>query len=231
MKLAKSEVAHCMYCRRARKKLEQQVMAAIPPGRVGSSPPFTGVSLDLFGPIKCRGLGGGIRKTMKAWGVVFCCLTTKAVALLATTGYSTEAFLVVWRKFSAIYGSPSLVVSDPGSQLTSAAKTVDTSAGDISWDSVSDRAAKSGTRWLFTEPGCAWRNGQSKRMVGLAKSTLAHQLQGDLSLDWSELDSLLCEAAHIINNRPLAVRTLTADEHHAVTPNDILFGPESRDPT
>ena len=123
---------------------------------------------------------------MKAWGVVFCCLTTKAVTILATTGYSNEAFLVTWKKYFGLRGSPSLVVSDPGSQLTSAAKDV----AKIDWNSVTDRAAKSGCKWIFTEPGCPWRNGQSERMVGLAKGTLAHQLQGDISLDWSELDSL-----------------------------------------
>ena len=61
-------------------------------------------------------------------------------------------------------------------------------------------------------------------MVGLAKSTLAHQLQGDLSLDWSELDSLFCEVANIINNRPLGVRTLSDGDYHAITPNDLLLG-------
>ena len=61
-------------------------------------------------------------------------------------------------------------------------------------------------------------------MVGLAKTTLAHQLQGDLSLDWSELDTLLCEVANIINNRPLAVQTWSEAEFHAITPNDLLLG-------
>ena len=143
---------------------------------------------------------------------MFCCFSTKAVTLLATTGYSTEAFLVAWRKFEALHSPPTLVVSDPGSQLSAAAKEVPL-ARYIDW----------GSKWLLTEPGCAWRNGQSERMVGLAKTTLSHHLKGDLSLDWSEFDSLLCEVANVINNRPLGVRSWSDDNIHAITPNDLLL--------
>ena len=133
--LAKSEIKSCFFCRVKKKKMESQVMGYLPEGRTQSSSPFLTTCLDLFGPIQCRGLGGGIRKPMKAYGVVFCCLSTKAVKILATTGYSTEQFLVTYRKFVGNQGSPAVVVSDHGTQLVSAAKKqADPDAKDISCD-------------------------------------------------------------------------------------------------
>ena len=60
-------------------------------------------------------------------------------------------------------------------------------------------------------------------MVKLAKETLSHQLQSHMSLDWSELDSLFCQVADIINNRPLGVFH-AEDDYHQLCPNDLLLG-------
>ena len=35
------------------------------------------------------------RRTFKTWGVMFSCLTTKAVAILACFGYDTETFTLM----------------------------------------------------------------------------------------------------------------------------------------
>ena len=57
----------------------------------------------------------------------------------------------------------------------------------------------------------------------LAKDTLAHQLTSHQSLDWSELDSLFCQVADIINNRPIGVFHAEED-FHQICPNDLLLG-------
>ena len=130
---------------------------------------------------------------MKAYGVVFCCLSTKAVRILATTGYSTHQFLVCYRKFTSNQGPPSVVLSDNGTQLLSAArKLADPGAQDIDWKEVVRLSGKSGTKWIFSEKGCPWRNGTAEAVVKLAKDTLGHQLQSHQSIDWSELEILLC---------------------------------------
>ena len=43
------------------------------------------------------------------------------------------------------------------------------------------------------------------------------------SLDWSDLDSLFCQIADIINNRPLGVFH-GDDDYHQICPNDLLLG-------
>ena len=165
-----------------------------------------------------------MRKPMKAYGVVFCCLTTRAIKILATTGYSTEQFLVCYRKFTSNHGAPATIMSDHGTQLLSAAKKLgDPAAKDIDWEKIIGLSSRSGTKWIFSEKGCPWRNGSAEAMVKLAKETLAHQLQSHQSLDWSELDSMFCQVADIINNRPLGVFHAEED-YHQICPNDLLLG-------
>ena len=117
-----------------------------------------------------------------------------------------------------------MVISDHGTQLVSAEKKqADPGAKDISWDKVVGLASRSGTRWIFTEKGCPWRNGTAEAVVKLAKETLGHQLQSHLSLDWSELDSLFSQVASIINNRPLGIFHAEED-FHQICPIDLLLG-------
>ena len=114
-----------------------------------------------------------------------------------------------------------MIVSDQGSQLCSAAKL---SQRDINWDSVRSLTANTGTRWIFTERGFPWRNGTAERAVGLAKTTLEHQLDGHRSLDFSQMDELFLRVAFIVNSRPIGVRFLKEDDYHTITLNDLLLG-------
>ena len=68
-KLIKSMINNCVTCRKLRASCEQQFMADLPVDRVESSPPFSKVGLDVFGPWmihdgtstrKCKG-------TKKVW--------------------------------------------------------------------------------------------------------------------------------------------------------------------
>ena len=80
-KLAQSEVDNCMECRKLSTETAKQLMGDIPDEYLKAAAPFSAVSLDLFGPMTIRGMGGASRKTQKVWGVVYACMATKAVAI------------------------------------------------------------------------------------------------------------------------------------------------------
>ena len=42
-------------------------------------------------------------------------------------------------------------------------------------------------------------------------------------LNYAELDTLFSSVSNIVNQRPIAVRSYTEDELHAITPNDLLL--------
>ena len=161
---------------------------------------------------------------MKVWGVVFVCEATRAISVLAVGGYSTEQFLNAYHRFTANRGDPTTVLSDHGSQLLSAAKRVDpTITRDIDWEKVASSSARSGTTWTFSPVGCPWRNPLAERMVGLVKETLLHQLKGNESLDYAQLDTLFAVVARIVNDRPLGVQLLDEMDFLPVTCNDLIL--------
>ena len=144
----------------------------------------------------------------------------------ACAGYDTKSFLTSHTKFNSIYGVPALVMSDHGTQLIAAAKKINQDG--IKWERIEAFTARSGTKWVLTPRGCPWQNGMAESAVGLAKSTLAHQLDGNLSLDFSQLEALFLKVSHTLNSRPVGVRVLTEEDYHPITPNDLLLGRAAR---
>ena len=221
--LAKTVVSQCMKCRTDRKIKSSQKMADLPERMIVPTPCFTHVSCDLFGPYLCRGMGNS-RVRMKVWGAVFVCEVTRAISVLAVSGYSTEEFLNTYHRFTAIRGDPSTVLSDHGSQLLAAAQKLDPSiTRDINWQKIAATSACSGTTWTFSPVGCPWRNPLAERMVGLFKETLLHQLRGNESLNYSQLDTLFAVVARMVNDRPLGVQLLDELDFRPVTCNDLIL--------
>ena len=116
--LAKSVKFRCVFCREMGVKAEFQVMADLPPSRVAPlTPPFYFTSCDYFGTYSVR---IGRNKTTKHYGVIFTCLNTRAVHLDLAVDCSTMEFIQVLRRFSALRGVPSLMISDNGTQFVGA---------------------------------------------------------------------------------------------------------------
>ena len=90
--LAKSVYWQCMQCARIRKELASQQMALIREESLTPCPPWTYVSLDFAGPVVIKG-EVNTRSRGKSWILLYVCRSTKAVCLLATSGYSTADFL------------------------------------------------------------------------------------------------------------------------------------------
>lgn len=111
----------CVTCLRKSGKLEEQIMAPLPPERIKPSPPWFSTGIDLFGPFSIKGEVNK-RSHGKGYGIIFTCLSTRAVHIDIASDYSTDAFLLVFRRFISIRGYPQKCFSDSGSQLKSASK-------------------------------------------------------------------------------------------------------------
>ena len=216
--MAIKAASSCMSCRRRRKATAQQIMGNLPPQALQQSSPFNTTCLDLFGPLVARGIGGHARKLFKTWGVVFVCVASKAVALWLAADYGADSFMLCFRKQASIYGKPTVVFSDKGSQLLAAGKDLE------QWDVLGNQVRALGTQWEYTPTACPWRNGQSERCVALAKYTLQHLITKYATLNFTELETTLIQVGEIMNRRPLAVRHFEDTDFHPITPADLLLG-------
>ena len=200
------------------KTTASQIMGKLSPHVANQAPPFSAVSLDLFGPLLATGVGGHGRKVFKTWGLLFSCLATKAVSLWLAAGYSKKDFMICFDKQTAVYGLPAFIVSDRGTQLMAAEKEI----GVLR--ELQEDMQELGTKWDFIPPGSQWRNGQAERAIAMAKHTLLQVVSKFETLSFTELDAVLLRVAAILNERPLDARLYDEDTFHPVCPRDLLLG-------
>ena len=171
-KLAKKVCAACNYCRLKLRKLETQQMAMVRDEQLQPCPPFTFVCLDFMGPkvVHCEVKK---RTPMKIWILVYTCRSTRAVCLLATSGYSTDKFLVRHQEFVFRYGNPATLVSDRGSQLVRAGMVLAEDSDPVNWNWKKIVSANKTTNWELCAIGCQWRNGLDRSRDLLPKDSFA----------------------------------------------------------
>ena len=98
--LIKSVLFTCMKCRTRRKEISSQIMGDLPDKKLSGAAPFIYCAVDMFGPWLVTNLAKG-RRSLKTWGVMFSCLPSKALAILACPGYDTNNFSLTYRMFCA----------------------------------------------------------------------------------------------------------------------------------
>ncbi|XP_074608709.1 uncharacterized protein LOC141863129 [Acropora palmata] len=106
----------CYSCHRREAPFCEQKMADLPEDRlVPDRPPFTTVGVDCFGPFHSR----PARSLVKRYGVIFTCMTIRAVHIEIAHSLGTDSFLPTLRCFIARRGQVQELRSDNGTNFTS----------------------------------------------------------------------------------------------------------------
>ena len=142
-------------------------MAELPSERVkgdeSDDPPFFHRGTDLFGPFfVTKGRGN---KQEKRYGVIFTFLCSRAVHLEITLGLDTDSYLNAFRRFVCRRGTPSLIRSDNGTNLTAAYKELQTVLQSINQSKVKEFCAERKIDWIFQPPNAANFGGAFERMI------------------------------------------------------------------
>lgn len=122
-KLVSTVIPKCVTCKRLRGKLEEQKMSELPADRLSSSPSFTRVGVDNFGPwtVTSQRTRGGHAES-KQWAAIFTCLSTKAVHIEVLKAMTTASFINGLRRFTAIRGPIKTLRLDRGTNFIGACK-------------------------------------------------------------------------------------------------------------
>lgn len=156
-RLAKRVVDSCVTCRKARAKKCQQIMSDLPPERTNVARPFEFTTLDLFGPYEVK---DEVRKTvrLKVWGIVFCCMASRAIHTDVVSDQSAEGFLLAYQRFTALRGHPSKLWSDPGRNFVGARpalKELYRFLDQINKSELENEVVKNGTEWSWRIHCCS----------------------------------------------------------------------------
>ncbi len=105
----------CQKCKNDSAVPQIPEMAELPLARVAAyARPFTYVGIDYFGPFKVKLTRS---TTAKRWGVIYTCLTTRAIHLEVAHSLTTDSCIMAFDRFGTNCGYPRKVHSDNGSNF------------------------------------------------------------------------------------------------------------------
>ncbi|CAL9701094.1 unnamed protein product [Knipowitschia caucasica] len=232
-RIVKRVINECITCKKQKARLCQQQMSDLPLERTHRANPFEFTTLDLFGPFEVR--DAVKKRTMKkVWGIVFCCMASRAVHADLVDDLSAESFLQAYSRFTALRGHPWKLWSDRGTNFVgakSALRDLHRHLDSLQKVSIEDIAAKNGTewQWVFHPADSPHRNGAAEAAVKLMKRAL-NSLGGTTSCyTWGEFQTLLYSAANLTNERPIDARAQEQEETvEYLTPNSLILGRTGR---
>ena len=213
----------CFECRRWREKPRVPRMADLPKSRLRlHKPPFYSTGMDCFGPMTVT-IG---RRQEKRWGLLFKCMTTRAIHLELLEKMDADHFLMAYRRFASRRGVPYELLSDCGTNFTGAATEMENALKEMEPELVK-RLAKYKVLFRFNPPNAPHFGGLWEREVRSVKTALKGVLR-DRTVPEPVLRTVLTEAEGIMNSKPLGYASSEVADIDPVTPNILLMG--RRDP-
>lgn len=208
--------SRCQNCRLSKAKPQCPEMAPLPSTRLASfTAPFSHVGVDFFGPVTIA-IG---RKTAKRWGMIFTCLTIRAIHLEVAHSLSKESCILCIRNFTARRGQPLTITSDNGTNFHGADNELQCALREVEIEH-----APKNIKWKFNPPAAPHMGWSCERLVGIVKRVL-NQIMPTTRLPTEELfHTVLLEAESIINARPLTFVAIQLDDAETLTPNHFLIG-------
>lgn len=215
---ARAVIRKCIICKLRRQKAGEQKMADLPIDRVlPDLPPFTHVGMDYFGPIDVkRG-----RSTVKRYGVIFTCLACRAVHLEVAHALDTDACINALRRFICRRGQVTEIKSDNGTNFVSSNRELKEALQELNQERIEKTLLQEGIKWTFNPPHGAHHGGVWERLIQQVKRILFSVLRQQ-TLDDDILQTAMCEAEAILNDRPITPSSDDPNDIEALTPNHII---------
>ena len=212
-------LSKCHHCRRHFGKCGKQIMADLPTDRVTSNKtPFYSTGVDCFGPfIVKRG-----RSEVKRYGVIFTCMTIRAIHIEIVHSLDTSSFINALRRFIARRGQPEEFRSDNGGNFVSGASELKKAINDWNQKQIHEFLLQQNIRWKFNPPAASHQGGVWERCIRTIRKVLTGLLHHQ-TLDDESLPTLMCEVESIVNNRPITKVSSDPSDLEALTPNHLLL--------
>ena len=139
-------LATCFDCRKRQAPVGQQKMASLPEDRVNPyEPPFSRVGVGCFGPLNAR----RGRSAVKRYGVLFTCLSIRAIHIGVAHTLDTYSCINALRRFIARRGQPIQMRSDNGGNFVPGEKELREAVRNWNEDKIHNFLLAKNIRWSF----------------------------------------------------------------------------------
>ena len=212
-------LSSCVDCRKRQAAVGQQKMASLPADRVTPfEPPFSFVGVDCFGPLEVR----RGRSTVKRYGVLFTCMTARAIHIEIAYSLDTDSFLNALRRFIARRGEPKQIRSDNGGNFVKGEKDLREAIRQWNQEKIHEFLLQKDIKWIFNPPAGSHHGGVWERCIRTVRKVMKAILN-EQRLDDEGLVTLVCEAEAIVNGRPLTKVSDDPRDPEALTPSHLLL--------
>ncbi|XP_077870214.1 uncharacterized protein LOC144363269, partial [Saccoglossus kowalevskii] len=214
-------VSRCVTCRRYRAETGQQKMADLPVERITpDNPPFTHTGVDYFGPLEIK----RSRSILKRYGVIFTCMTSRAVHLEVAHSLDTDSCINAFRRFKARRGNVRTMRSDNGTNLVGAKHELQNQIDEWNHTKIGKVLHQDHIEWKFNPPAGSHFGGIWEREIRTVRKILFSLFKEQtVRLDDEALATLLCEVESILNGRPISLVSEDPNDLRAITPNHLLL--------
>ena len=200
-------------------------MANLPEDRLEPAPPFTHCGVDYFGPFVIK----EGRKELKRYGVLFTCLSSRAIHLEVSASLETDSFINALRRFINRRGPVRTIRCDQGSNLVGAKNELEKALSSVDQSRVRHFLLERNCDWIefqLNVPSASHMGGIWERQIRTAHNVLSVLLdQCGSQLNDESLQTFMTEVEAVVNSRPLTVENLTSpDALEPITPNHLLTG-------
>ncbi|XP_003724582.2 uncharacterized protein LOC100890015 [Strongylocentrotus purpuratus] len=220
--LTKTIIRKCVTCRRYQAKTNTQKMADLPRPRVAAcEPPFTYTGMDYFGPFETR----RGRSMQKRYGVVFTCMTSRAIHIEVASSLDTSSAIDAIRRFVSRRGSVKTMYSDNGTNLVGACSALKQALQEWSQEQIMNFCCNRGIQWNFNPPAASHFGGVWERQIRTIRKILhaiLHEQYLKTAQSDEQLHTLMCEIEAVINSRPLTRASNDPSDLDVITPNHLL---------
>ena len=215
----KKTVGKCIACKRQHGSLLTQQMAPLTQEQTTpDKPPFTFVGVDYFGPLIVK-LG---RSSVKRYGCLFSCLTTRAVHIEVAHSLTTDSFISAYQRFTSRRGYPEKMFSDNGTNLVSGDKELRRSIEEWNQSKIGRYLLQHNVEWKFNPPYASNMGGAWERMIRSTR-TILKALANEQLLTDEKLLTLIAETERIINDRPITAVSNDSRDPSALKPSMLLL--------
>lgn len=215
-------IHRCVKCRKLRRPVEEQRMSELPRECCEVSAPvmFCGME-DCFGPfVTKRG-----RKECKRYGLIFTCLSSRALHLEMLEDMSTDAFINALRCFIILRGAVCQLRCDQGTNFVGAKNEFKEAFKQCDTEALKAFLADKQCEFTFNAPSASHAGGVWERQIRTICNVLNVTIaQCSGRLDDASLRTLFYEAMAIVNSRPLNVDGINDPmAPELLTPNHLIL--------
>ena len=224
--LIKQVINSSPLCKFRSAKPQQPIMSNLPNDRLSvGEKSFSKVGVDYFGPlvVKLSKRTRSNQTTAKRYGVLFMCLTTRAIHFEIAGDMSTDSFILALRRFVSRRSPIDIIRSDNGTNFIGAERELRNALKELDQTLISSELNRYRIEWKFNPPSSPWMGGVWESLVKSVKRSLK-VITRDRVFTEESLYTFLCEVESVINNRPLTPTSDSISDFEALTPNHFLLG-------